>query len=49
MLSKLETRLDVIIYRLNFFKSIDTVKQFINHKKVYVNNKIVQHKQLDLY
>ena len=41
MLSKLETRLDVIIYRLNFFKSIDTVKQFINHKNVSVNNKLV--------
>lgn len=37
----LESRLDVILYRANFFNSIYAAKQFINHKKVYVNGKIV--------
>lgn len=33
----LESRLDVILYRSNFFNSIFTARQFINHKKIYVN------------
>lgn len=37
----LESRLDVILYRANFFKSIFAAKQVINHKKVYVNGIMV--------
>lgn len=33
----LESRLDVVLYRANFFNSIYEAKQYINHKKVYVN------------
>jgi len=33
----LESRLDVILYRANFFSSIFTARQFISHKKIYVN------------
>lgn len=33
----LETRLDVILYRANFFKSIYAARQFISHKKICVN------------
>jgi small subunit ribosomal protein S4 len=33
----LETRLDVILYRSNFFNSIFAARQYILHKGVYVN------------
>jgi len=33
----LESRLDVLLYRANFFNSIFTARQFINHKKIFVN------------
>jgi len=36
----LESRLDVLLYRSNLFKSIFAARQYINHKKVYVNGKI---------
>nr|YP_008816081.1 ribosomal protein S4 [Entransia fimbriata]AGZ90309.1 ribosomal protein S4 [Entransia fimbriata] len=37
----LETRLDTIVYRMNICSSMYAVKQLINHKKVVVNNRIV--------
>ena len=37
----LESRLDVILYRSNFFNSIFSARQYINHKKVYVNGQLV--------
>lgn len=37
----LEGRLDVILYRANFFDSIYSARQFINHKKVSINGVIV--------
>jgi len=33
----LESRLDVILYRSNFFSSIFAARQYISHHKVYVN------------
>jgi len=36
----LESRLDVLLYRANFFTSIFTARQFVNHKKVFVNGLI---------
>jgi len=37
----LESRLDVILYRSNFYTSIFAARQAINHKKVFINGKIV--------
>ena len=37
----LESRLDVILYRSNLFSSIYAARQYITHKKIYVNGKIV--------
>ncbi len=37
----LESRLDVVLYRSNFFPSIYSARQFINHRKVYVNGFLV--------
>jgi ribosomal protein S4 len=37
----LESRLDVVLFRANFFKSIFSARQYINHKKVYVNGILV--------
>jgi len=37
----LESRLDVVLYRANFFSSIMAARQQINHKKVFVNGKVV--------
>jgi small subunit ribosomal protein S4 len=37
----LESRLDVVLYRANFFSSIFAARQYINHKKVFVNGVIV--------
>ncbi len=36
----LESRLDVILYRANFFKSIFAARQYISHKKVFVNGRV---------
>lgn len=44
----LESRLDVILYRANFFNSIYSARQYINHKKVYVNGLIVNKPGLKL-
>jgi small subunit ribosomal protein S4 len=37
----LESRLDVVLYRSNLFPSIYSARQYINHKKVFVNGSIV--------
>ena len=37
----LEGRLDVILYRANFFDSIYSARQYINHKKVFINGQVV--------
>lgn len=37
----LESRLDVVLYRSNMFTSIFAARQYISHKKVYVNGLIV--------
>lgn len=37
----LESRLDVVLYRSNLFPSIYAARQYITHKKVYVNGKLV--------
>lgn len=37
----LESRLDVILYRANFFSSVVAAKQYINHGKVYVNGILI--------
>lgn len=37
----LESRLDVVLYRSNLFSTIYAARQYITHKKVYVNGKIV--------
>lgn len=37
----LESRLDVILYRANFFKTIFAARQYINHKKIYINGSLV--------
>jgi len=42
-IKKLETRLDTALYRTHFSYSFSNARQLISHKKVYVNNKIVQH------
>jgi ribosomal protein S4 len=42
-IEKLETRLDTALYRAYFAHSFNNARQLISHKKVYVNNKIVQH------
>lgn len=45
----LENRLDVILYRANFFTSIFTARQHINHKKIFVNGIIETKPGLKLY
>jgi len=42
-IEKLETRLDTALYRTYFSDSFNHARQLILHKKVYVNNKIVQY------
>lgn len=37
----LESRLDVILYRANFFTSIFAARQAINHRKIFINGKMV--------
>jgi ribosomal protein S4 len=39
--SLLERRLDVILYRSNFAKNILLARQLVSHKKILVNNKII--------
>ena len=40
---KLETRLDTALYRAHFSYSFRNARQLISHKKIYVNDKIVQY------
>lgn len=40
-ISLLESRLDVVVYRANFVPTVFAARQFVNHKHVTVNNKIV--------
>ena len=42
-IQKLETRLDTALYRTHFSYSFKNARQLISHKKIYVNNKIVQY------
>lgn len=42
-IEKLESRLDTALYRTYFSYSFNNARQLISHKKVYVNNKVVQH------
>ena len=41
ILRVLESRLDVILYRVGFFKSIPTARQWIIHRKILVNHQVV--------
>jgi ribosomal protein S4 len=47
-IEKLETRLDTALYRTYLSDSFSQAKQLILHKKVYVNNKIVQNNSYSL-
>jgi small subunit ribosomal protein S4 len=38
----LERRLDVVIYRANFVPTVFSARQFVNHKHITVNGKIVK-------
>ena len=40
---RLETRLDTALFRSYFSYSFKNARQLILHKKVYVNNKIIQY------
>jgi small subunit ribosomal protein S4 len=42
-IKKLETRLDTALYRTHFSYSFKNARQLISHKKIYVNNQIVQY------
>ncbi|MCB2081739.1 MAG: 30S ribosomal protein S4 [Hyphomicrobiales bacterium] len=41
LIGLLESRLDAVIYRLNFVPTVFAARQFINHKHVLVNGKAV--------
>ncbi len=41
LVALLESRLDAIVYRLNFVPTVFAARQFVNHKHVLVNGKIV--------
>ena len=41
ILRVLESRLDVILYRVGFFKTIPTARQWIIHRKILVNQQLV--------
>ena len=41
-IQKLETRLDTALYRAHFSYSFKNARQLISHKKIYVNNKMIQ-------
>lgn len=43
LIKKLEARLDTALYRTYFSTSFGNAKQLISHKKIFVNNKLVQH------
>ena len=47
-IQKLEARLDTALYRTHFCYSFYNAGQLISHQKIYVNNKIVQHKFFEL-
>jgi len=47
-IKRLETRLDTALYRAHFSYSFRHARQLISHKKVYVNNKIVQYNSYSL-
>ena len=40
-LSLVEKRLDVVVYRMFFFKTLNSARQCINHKGILINDKIV--------
>jgi small subunit ribosomal protein S4 len=44
----LESRIDIILFRLNISKSIFHSKQLINHGKIKVNNKIIKSQNIFL-
>jgi len=48
LIEQLEMRLDSILYRAHFCFSFSNAKQLISHRKVYVNNKIIQHHSYEL-
>tara|TARA_A100001015_G_scaffold320059_1_gene445085 strand:- start:1343 stop:1960 length:618 start_codon:yes stop_codon:yes gene_type:complete len=37
----LESRLDIVVYRANFVPTVFSARQFVNHKHVLVNGKVV--------
>lgn len=37
----LERRLDMVVYRMNFVPTIFSARQFVNHKHIMVNSKVV--------
>ena len=41
LLLLLETRLDVVLYRTSFFKTIHSARQWINHNRITVNGQTV--------
>lgn len=41
LIGLLERRLDIVIYRSNFVPSVFAARQFVNHKHIKVNGKIV--------
>jgi small subunit ribosomal protein S4 len=41
LIGLLERRLDAVIYRANFVPTVFAARQFVNHKHVFVNGKIV--------
>lgn len=47
-ITKLETRLDMFVYRAFNLLTLPQIKQLITHKKIYVNNKIIQHPSYNL-
>lgn len=38
----LESRIDVILYRINFLSSVYMIRQYIKHKTICINNKLVK-------
>jgi len=47
-IQKIETRLDTALYRAHFSYSFENARQLISHRKIFVNNKIVQHNSYSL-
>lgn len=47
-IQKLEIRLDTALYRAHFCHSFYNASQLISHQKIYVNNKVAQHKFFEL-